>query len=408
VVSRWEAVPRGIDLLRGPNHVTRFTKLELAERYALPATWTITGPPAALNVFEVGMGCILDRTRTDAGVTTPQQVVSGQVHSIARTRRLDQATGRLVRELTVGFVEDTAEFWSRRCYPDPAQVLTSTPSTFSVSHDTRTGAREDLILAYTGVHLGPGAPQVARRLPGLVLPASSGRGGSTTVAARMNNLGDLVAELAEDAGLHVRIQHDEPDPASPRLLVTIDNVPDVSADIVFGEIRTGRATAYVTELDYSITAPDLTQAIVFSAGEQEARDAAIFADTAAETLWGRRREVLVDQRQTDDTAQITDAGTRALADGASPVNITFAVADSRAVKYGRDYSVGWRVGVELPGIPEPLSDNVVREVVTTVEPGRPDVRRIAVGTPGASVRDTKQSRLLAAALKRIAQVERGL
>jgi predicted nucleic acid-binding Zn ribbon protein len=53
-------------------------------------------------------------------------------------------------------------------------------------------------------------------------------------------------------------------------------------------------------------------------------------------------------------------------------------------------------------------DKLSQGLVTTVEPGRPDVRRIAVGTPGASVRDTKQSRLLAAALKRIAQVERGL
>lgn len=404
MVSLWEAIPRGVDLLRGPDPVTRFTELKLAERYPGPATWVITGPPEVMGVWEPGMGCILDRSR-DGGRT---QVVSGQVRRIQRTRRLDATTGRLRRELSVSFVEDTHALWRRRCYPDPTQALTSTPSTFSVSHDSRTGSREDLILGLIGANLGPAAPQAARRLDGLVLPASDERGGTTTVTARMDALGDIVAALSEDAGLHVRIQHDEPTPSTPRLLVTIDDVPDVSEDVVFGEIETARATAHVTELDYSIEAPELTQAVIFSAGEMEARDAAIFGDPAAEALWGDRHEVLVDQRQTDDVDEITDAGERALTDGASPVSVTFSVADSRAVQYGRDYAVGWRVGVELPGVPEPLSDNVVREVVTTVRPGEPDRIEVAVGSPGASVRDTRQTRQLAAALRRVAQIERGL
>src|SRR5690606_17544870 len=103
-----------------------------------------------------------------------------------------------------------------------------------------------------------------------------------------------------------------------------------------------------------------------------------------------------------------DAGERALTDGASPVSVTFSVADSRAVQYGRDYRVGYRVGVELPGIPTPLSNNIVREVVTTASPTQPDRIQVAVGSPGASVRDTRQTRQLAAALRRVAQIERGL
>jgi hypothetical protein len=155
-----------------------------------------------------------------------------------------------------------------------------------------------------------------------------------------------------------------------------------------------------------LEAPELTRAVVFSANELDAREATQFVDTAAETLWGRAREGLVDQRQTDDVDEITRAGTEALEEGATPVTVEFTVMDGPDVAYRRDYFVGDRVGVEIPGLPEEVSDNVVREVTTTVRPNEAERVSVVVGTPGATTKSTKQAVRLNRALRKIALLER--
>jgi len=397
-VSAWDVHPRDAGLGRTLDPLARWSELQLVERFNTPDTWTITGPANVMSVFAPGMGCLLDRDG--------EQAASGQVRSISRTRRTDRTTGIVTNEITVGFVSDLEVLADRRVYPDPAKVLTPSLTTFTASHDQRTGPIETVLLEYVAAHAGPAAPNPTRRNAALVLPPSLGRGGTTTVKARMDNLGTLVRDLAEAGRLRVNVTHDESG-GEPRLTLTVDEVPDVSADVVFGDVGSLRATAFVTDLEYSLEAPAVTDAIVFAAGELEAREAARFTDEDAVDLWGRRREGLVDQRQTDDVADISRAGTEALEAGASPVSITFSVTDSADIRYRRDYGIGWRVGVELPGIPEGLSDNVVREVTTTAREGQADEVNVVVGSPGATANSTKQARLIAAAFRRIDVIERG-
>lgn len=399
MTAQWDVWPRGADLTRNGDPVHWWTELVHVKRYGLPNTWTLTGPPAGLLPFTPGMGCILDRD----GV----QVDSGTVRDVWRTRRFDATTGRVEDEVTLAFTSDKDVLWSRLLYPDPAHDLTGTMSKFSRSHDTRTGSREAILLGYIGANLGPSAPIVRRRLDSLLVPASAGRGGSTSYKARMNVLGDVVVELAEAGNLIVDVQHDE-STGVPRLALSVDSAPDVSADVVFGPQEVARATAPIVELEYRIQAPELTDAVVFSAGEETARDAARFSDEAAVSLWGMRREVLVDQRQTDDPQQVTDAGLQALEDGASPVSASFTVAASADVQVGREFDTGWRVGIEIPELPAGwVLDNRVREITTTVNRDSPERHDIVVGTPGASANSTRQAQVLARALRRIAQLERG-
>ncbi|MBD5787103.1 siphovirus ReqiPepy6 Gp37-like family protein [Cellulosimicrobium terreum] len=395
----WDLHPRDTNLGRTLNPLSRWHELTLVERHNLPDTWIVTGPADVLGVFAPGMGMIVD--------LDGEQVTSGQARSIRRTRSVDPKTGRVENVVQVGFVSDRDVLAQRLCFPNPAHDLTTTMSTFSTSHDIRTGPVETVLLGYIAANAGPAAPIARRRIPGLVLPSSLGRGGTTTVKARMDNLGTLVHDLAEGGGLRVNVVHDE-STGTPRLLLTVAPVVDVSANVVFGDVDSLRATAFVTDLDYTLEAGEVTDAVVFAAGQEEARAGARFADEAAVALWGARRELLVDQRQTDDVADIARAGAKALEDGASPTSITFTVSDSADVRYWRDYRVGYRVGVELPGIPEALSDNVVREVTTTVRRGAPTVRKVAVGTPGAAVGTTKEARRVANAMRRINVVERGL
>lgn len=391
----WEIVPRDADLGRTLDPVTRWSSLDVVERYNIANTWVLSGPSSALRVFTPGMGCILDRDG--------DQITSGQVRSIYRRMETDD-DGRVHDLTTLGFISDFDELGSRRAFPQPSKVLTPTPSKFTAAHDVRNGPIETVLLAYIAQNLGPAAPVANRRQTKLVLPASLGRGGTTTVSARMDDLARLVHDLGEAGRLRVDVQHDE-STGTPRLLLTVSEVPDVSADVRFG-FGESPATGTIASWSYKLEAPELTRAIVFSAGELEARDAAQFVDAEAEALWGRAREGLVDQRQTDDVAEITRAGTEALAEGATPVTVEFTVADGPDVEARRDYDVGYKVGVELPDLPEEVSDNVVRELATEVRPNAREKVALVVGTPGATSQSTKQAARLNRALRKIALLER--
>lgn len=395
----WDILPRDANLTRTADPLSRWHELELVERHNIADTWTIDGPEDVMAVFTPGMGSLL--------YEDGQFITSGQVRRIRRVRTVDENTGQVVTAREVGFVSDLDHLAGRRCWPVPSHDLTGTVSTFSASHDVRTGPIETVILGYVGANAGPAAPIARRRIPGLVLPTSLGRGGTTTVKARMDNLGTLVHDLAEAGGLLVDIVHDE-STGTPRLLLTIDLAPDVSSDIVFGDVDSLAATAFVTDLDYDIEEPDLTDAVIFAAGEEEAREGARFTDEAAVTLWGRRREALIDQRQTDDQDEITRAGQKALEDGAGPTTIKFGVIDTGDVRYRREYAIGTTVGVDLPGVDMADIDTTVREVTSKATPGSAVTRRtVAIGSPGASANTTKQAQMLSRAMRRINTLERG-
>lgn len=397
---RWEIHPRDANLGRTLDPISTWEELTLVERYPDPHTWVLKGPSSALSVFTPGMGCILDKIDGD----TTTQVASGQVRVIERASEVDEDTGRVVDNMVLGFVSDRDDVFSRLAFPVPSKVLSTTPSTFTAAHDVRTGAVETVLLQYIAQNLGPAAPVANRRLASLVLPTTLGRGGSTTVSARMDNLGRLVSDLAEAGGLLVDVVHDE-STGTPRLLLTVSAVTDRTANVRFGPADT-TATGTISAWSYKLEAPEMTRAVVFSANELEAREAAQFTDPAAETLWARAREVLVDQRQTDDATEITRAGTEALEEGATPVAVEFSVMDGPDVAYRRDYFIGDKVGVEIPGLPEEVSDNVVREVMTVVRPNEAERVSVVIGTPGATTKSTKQAARLNKALREIALLKR--
>ncbi|WP_460705563.1 Gp37-like protein [Myceligenerans halotolerans] len=398
-MTAWTLAPRDADLGRTLDP-PQFDELDPVERYNAPGTWVVKGPAEQLRVFTPGMGAILDREG--------EQVMSGQVRTIRRRAEWvpdDQGVMVLQDTITLGFIEDNRELWSRLCWPDPAHALTSTLSTFTVSHDTRTGSREALLLGYIADNLGPAAPLVDRRLTDLVVPASLDRGGTATWQARMDVLGDVVASLAEAGNLRVRVVHDEPTPSAPRLLVQVTDVTDVSANVTFGATDALRATGLMTSWGYSLSEPETTAAIAFAAGEQAAREAAQLVDAGGEALWGRRREQLVD-RQTDDQSVVDDVLAERLAAGGSPSSVELTASATGDLIRGVDYDLGAVVGIELPDFPVEVSDRRVREVATRVRPGAADEVSLVVGAPGATSTSTAEVARINRLLARLARLER--
>lgn len=398
MTADWQIHPREADLSRLYDPLSGWSKLTLVERHNLPDTWSVTGPPEALEIFGPGSGSIID--------TDGEQVTSGSVIDI--DRGASWVDDRLVETTTVTFAEDSEPLGGRIIYPTPTHVLTAAISNFPDAYDLRSGAVEDLIIGYIRSHAGDLA-QAGRAIPRLRVPVSLGRGGTTQVSGRLDYLGILVRDLAEAGNLSYRVNHVEDPDGSAWLDLVIDSVRDLSTDVRFGTSESANA-GLIGEWNYKISKPTTTRAIVAGGGELTARDFLQIASTDAETLWNTRVERLIDQRQVDPTsadklAELTRAGDEGIEEGAGPVKVSFEPILGPDLRYRQDVRVGDIVGYDLPGL-DPAEDKI-REATTvvTVEEGQPTEKvTVVVGSPDAPL--TRSQQQTARALRAITVIQR--
>jgi hypothetical protein len=380
----WTVRARNMDLSMS-DHV-QFSQLSLVERYNSPDTCVLQGRSRDLAALMVpGMGAVL----YDGNV----QRVSGVVTEITRN---GDRTGQ------VTITSDLVRLWDRLCYPSPTLRWFEQTAV----RDTRTGALETVLLGFINANAGPGAI-AARQVPGLRVPVSAGRGGATTVGARFNNLGQLAATLAERANLRVRVVHAATPGTTPLLNVVLEDAPDLSAWARYGTPNSGGPGMLAPDWEYGIGAPTVTRAEVAAGGEGAARILEEQGSPSAETLWGRRIESFVDQRQTTDVNEIGDAGFDALNEGVGSSTVQVKIRDSAGLRIGQDVPVGARVSASLDGL---RVTERVREVTTTVALGG-DSATVTVepvfGTADGGGQ-TKTQAQLARILRRISVIERAL
>ncbi|MBF4603769.1 siphovirus ReqiPepy6 Gp37-like family protein [Curtobacterium sp. VKM Ac-2884] len=386
VSAQWMIVPRRADLQRKYNPIVFWSKLVVIERHnvtgAKAGAWQVTGLNAGLSgLLTAGNGVILFRD----GV----KVMSGDIVSIDRG----------AKESTVSGWSDTTCIDDRLVAPDP----TKTWPTQAKDYDTRTGPAETVLLGFINANAGPGA-LASRRVAGLRIPASGGRGSTTTVKGRFGSVGAVVADAAESGGLHVDIVQDE-DAAGPYLRPTVRTVTDRSANVRFGTAGSFTGAVIGSDWSYTLERPTITDAVVAGGGEGVYRVLVEKVDADAEATWSRKVEQLVDDSSTSDIDELGATGTDALADGANPVAVSFTITDQPDVRYRRDWRVGDRVGVNIDGLD--FSD-VVREVTTTVEfqEGAPtEVINAVVGSRDSSNWTTKTNTKVAKALRAIDRLQ---
>lgn len=397
MTADWSIAPREPDLTRLYDPLSRWTHLDLVERYNVHDSWTITGPPDVMSVFRPGSGCILDRNG--------EQVASGQVSGIQRGAT--KVDGRVVESFTVSFVGDLKLVGDRIVFPTPSHNLTADISYFSDAHDLRTGAIETLIIGYIRSHAGDLA-QVDRRIPRLRIPTSLGRGGTTQVSARLDNLGVLATSLAEAGNLRIRVVHTE-DSGGSWLELMIDDVQDVSDNVRFGTAGS-TAAGIIDEWSYEIGMPTTTRAIIAGGGELTARDFLQIDDIAAETLWRYPVERMIDQRHiapdsANKLAELTRSAEEALEEGAGMVKVAFEPILGPDLEYRRDVRVGDIVGYDLPGL-DPAQDKIREaKTVVRVNGGEPtESVSVVVGTPDAPQSRSQQQ--TTKALREISVIQR--
>ena len=285
----------------------------LVERYNLPDTLQVDGTLAHLrSLLTPGGGCTLE---DDNGLR-----FSGP---------LTEFTKRGDGTCTATFASDLIWLWGRICYATPGAVWASQTADF----DTRTGAAETVILSFVNVNAGPGA--LTARRAGLTLPTSGERGGTITTTARFDNLGQLVHDLAEAAGLRITVLQDGTD-----LALAVAQPADLSAWARYGTADAGGPGILSEDWEYTARAPELTRAMVAGGGASYQwnvpnRVNRERTDTTAETLWALRHEVFVDQRGSSAASSAWKDYLDARADKNEKVNAYDAVSDKLAAAQRR-------------------------------------------------------------------------
>ncbi|MGI5530149.1 siphovirus ReqiPepy6 Gp37-like family protein [Streptomyces syringium] len=304
--------------------------LEVNEVFNGCGTWKLTLPselPLAEALRVPGAGLI---------VTGPGDVLmSGPVVSSEYAATPEDRRG----SVTFEGVSDSVVLSDMLAWPEPSNPDVATQKT---GHDERTGPAESVMHAYVAANCGPAAP-AARRRAGLVMGADRARGPVVTKAARFPTLGKLLTEVATLAGLGFRVVQRGPQLTFETSQV-IDRTREIRLDVLAGTLAGQRV---------AVSTPGATRVIVAGQGEMEDRtfvpvDNA--ASIAAESDWGRRIERFVDQRNTDDRDQLTQAGAEILADEGFTSTAVQAVpvADSSMV-LGTDWGLGDRVTVIAAG-----------------------------------------------------------
>lgn len=185
--------------------------------------------------------------------------------------------------ITVTGVDDTYGF-RRVIYPDPAVAITSGGVKHPVERTTITGPAETVIGTLINQQAGPAALP-GRRHPGLVVPASQGRGPTVTSAERFADLHEHAWALAEGANLGWRVvQHDTD------LVVEFWEPADLTDEIAFA-VELGNVASYT----YELTPPEVTHLIYGVGGEGTDREFYQYVQTSL--LWpGVVVEEFVDAR----------------------------------------------------------------------------------------------------------------
>lgn len=294
-------------------------------------------------------------------------IISGPTTSATLKQTQDDPIG----VWNISGVDDTVILNERLAYPDP---FYSDVTAQTNEYDSRGGRNSTVIYGFINRNIGPSAP-VARKISNLTLTADTIFGSTVGIDARFESLGQIVRKLAQIDRLGFKIMQ-----VGVNLVFTVFQPQDLSASI-----RMDIANNRLQSSDYTYSVPTVTRAIV--AGQGEGIDRTLIEvttsnSTAAESTWGRRIEQFIDGRSSNDTANLTDAGTSVLNDGGMTITaIAVQPTDIDTMRYQIDWNLGDTIAVVVGG---DTITQIIQEVGISIESD--GVRVIAtVGYPQALV-----------------------
>ena len=336
---------------------------------------TINGNETGWERFETGYRIVITETRD--GEPQPWQVLAGTVTSIEE----EYAAG--VRTIHLIGVSDMAWLSRHITYPDPSRTAENQTAD---AYWKRTGNAETVIRDMVRYNLGPQAR--AERRDTLTLDTNRNRGANVTLNTRYKNVLEEAQALALAGGVTFETRQDD-------------------GGSVFGfrdqrdmtrRIRLGDENEAVESWKITRSAPEVTSVIV--AGQGQGADRNIKVRTGNQNTWGVVAEEFRDRRDTDDDAELIQAGDERLEEGREKASVTFELVDLENMRFGWDYFLGDRVGVYLSGAV--IEDLVQLADISFSETGR------AVKLQVGPVLDEEDSPRWVREVKRIRRDMRGL
>lgn len=271
-------------------------------------------------------------THESAGV-----ILSGPTTAVENVSEAGDPNG----VVKISGVDDSVILGERLAYPTPssADVALQTSAYDTVTSELASTA----MYGFVERNLVAGVAPSARAVSGLTLAVDEGLGSAVTKSARFDILGELLTELAVVDGLGFDIKQND---------LELEFSVFAPADRT-GEIRMDVQNNTLSSTSYGYGLMGLSRAIVAGQGEGADRQF-IEVDTsdslASESLWGRRIESFIDQRNTADVAELTQAGLEALAEsGVTVTSIDVVPSSDSTMRYGIDWNLGDSVTVVVGG-----------------------------------------------------------
>ena len=328
----WHVYTRDDNLARAG--MLEFDRLTVNLRWLSGSAFELVGHTDELGHVDVGTGLLAVRDGTT--------VLSGVVATKERDRQGDDD-----RTVLTG-IDDLARINHRIVYPDPTLPA---DDDLQPGYDVRTGPAEDVIAAYVEANAGPSALDDGtedRRIPGLTVATTQGRGDTVTGRGRWQPTVDYMATMAERGGVGFK--------AVQQL-----GTSTISFEVVVPEQRPGvrfdvdglHGTGALSRFGYSTAIPQVTWAIAGGRGELENR--LVRQQSQDADVWGRIERFL-DQNNAGDDGDLASqqddldaALADALREGAAPVDLTLEAVDTAAARWPDDFLLGDRVRVKIEG-----------------------------------------------------------
>jgi hypothetical protein len=327
----WTVEVRDSSLAR----VGQLSENDLTAFLAIPrmnslGSWSIKLPNTVLDASGVrvphDLCSVLRSQGSGVIVTGPHGVVlTGPMTFAEMEATSDDPSG----QWTIEGTSDLVEIAKSLAYPQPSN---SSVSSQSVSNDVRSGLGEALMRAYISSNIGPTA-SAARKLSDLTLSADGGLGISLSKSPRFQNLLELTQEIALGSDLLFDVVQ-----VADGREFRVSAPQDVSS-----LVRWDIANNQLSKSKYGYSAPGVTR--VFVAGQGEGSERTIVEVTTAasllsEAIWGRI-ERFVDQRNTDDISELTQAGLEVLAtEGTTVTSLEVVPSSAMADGFGIDWFLG--------------------------------------------------------------------
>lgn len=357
-----------------------------ALRFNNVGTWGLTLPAnhaLGNELAKPGAGIIV--THTTAGV-----LFSGITTAVETIQEVGDPNG----VMEISGVDDSILLAERLAYPTPSTAdVTAQTNAYDVVTNVKASTA---MYGYVTRNLIAGTAPASRAVSGLTTTADTAFGSLVTKSARFDVLGELLTDIAVVDGLGFHIKQ-----SGSGLVFTVYQPVDRTKTI-----RMDVANNTLSKSSYGYGIMDATRAIVAGQGQGASRtfvDVTTTASTSAETLWKRRREVYVDQRNTAVTAELTQAGLEKLADsGITVTSIDIIPSSDQTMRYGIDWGLGDKVTVVIAG--QEVSATVTQVGITVEADG---VRVGAtVGKPVGVNYEAIMARRQFDTVKRIGQLER--